>query len=379
MSKKSLCDVLRGVNLKPAKKLGALWEGPESDGPQGGITQSMMSGLLTCRYRAKLMLVDGLSSAEGFNKNLEYGNIWHVCEEALAAKKDWNGPLLTYTQKLARKYPLQQQEAVKWYEVCRRQFPVYVDYWKKHPDVKDRTPLFQEKAFQIPYELPSGRVVYLRGKFDSVDLIGKGRDIGVYLQENKTKGDIDVETLQKNLTFDNQTMFYLVALSEYPDVQVQEHKLKGVRYNVIRRPLSGGKGSIRPHAEKRTKNTYTPAETDQHYYDRLLNDYLKPDPAYWFARWTVEITKTDIERYKTEFLHPFLENVCWWYDLVTGKSVDVSKFDLNCLNFRLPFGTYNPVTEGAETDVDNYLRTGSTVGLSRSQTLFPELESDEDD
>ena len=380
-----------GIKTLPQeKKVDPLWKGPESDEPQGGITQSMMDVILACRYRAKLSLIDGLRSVEGFSKNLEYGNLWHVAEEALAANKDWDGPLLAYSQKLARKYPLQQQEAVKWYEVCRRQFPVYVDYWKKHPDVKDRTPLLQEEAFCVPYTLPSGRIVYLRGKFDAVDLIGKARSAGIYLQENKTKGDIDVETLQKNLTFDKQTMFYLTSLEIFREIYRQDAPsdpgyalewkapILGVRYNVIRRPLSGGRGSIKPLSEKRTKNTFTPAETMTHYYDRLLNDYIIPEPEYWFARWKVEVTKTDIDRYKNDFLNPFLENVCWWYDLMTGKKVDVTKFDLNCLHFRLPFGIYNPIAEGAETDTDNYLRTGSTVGLARVETLFPELEKDDE-
>ena len=388
--KKSLAGKLKtaGVTTLPQKKkpeTEPLWEGPESNTPQGGITQSMFDSLLSCRVRAKIGLIDGLSSAEGFSKALEYGNLWHLAEEALAARKDWNGPLLAYSQKLARRYPLQQQEAVKWYEVCRRQFPVYVDYWKKHPDVKERTPILQEVAFRIPYELPSGRIVILRGKFDSVDVIGKGKDRGIWLQENKTKGDVDEPTLQKNLTFDKQTMLYLTALAEAikdPNNSLipEEFKslpLKGVRYNVIRRPLSGGKGSIRPHAAKQTSKGFTPAETDQHYYDRLLNDYIIAEPAYWFMRWSAEVAKSEIEVYKNDFLNPFLENVCWWYDLQVGNPVDVSKFDLNCLHYRLPFGCYNSVNEGYETDACNFLRTGSTVGLVRRETLFPELELDD--
>ena len=378
-----------GIKTLPQEKkmeTDPLWKGPESDDPQGGITQSMMDGLLSCRVRAKIALIDGLRSTEGFNKNLEYGNLWHICEEALAAKKDWLGPLQKYAQKLARKYPLQQTEAIKWYEVCKRQFPVYIDYWRKHPDVKERTPLLQEEAFKLPYALPSGRIVYLRGKFDSVDLIGKGKSAGIYLQENKTKGDIDEATLQKNLTFDKQTMFYLVALEIHKEIYLQdappdpgyakewEAPLRGVRYNVIRRPLSGGRGSIRPHAAKQTGRGFTPAESDAHYYDRLLNDYILAEPEYWFMRWTVDVTKSDIERYKTEFLDPFLENVCWWYDLQVGNKVHVSEFDLNCLHYRLPYGVYSPIAEGYETDQDNFLRTGSTVGLERAETLFPELE-----
>ena len=86
----------------------------------------------------------------------------------------------------------------------------------------------------------------MRGKWDSVDYIGKR----VYLQENKTKGDIDEQAIRHNLHFDLQTMLYMTALTE----ELEPQKIAGVRYNVIRRPLSGGKGSIRPHAEKNSKN-----------------------------------------------------------------------------------------------------------------------------
>ena len=95
---------------------------------------------------------------------------------------------------------------------CRVQFPIYLRWWSKKKDEKGRVSLLQEQVFNVPYELPSGRVVYLRGKWDGIDLI-KGN---VWLLEHKTKGDIDEHILNRNLSFDLQTMLYLVALhSEY--------------------------------------------------------------------------------------------------------------------------------------------------------------------
>lgn len=328
----------------------------------------MISDKLACSERFRIAVIEGLQSADNFNKAIEFGSLWHACEEGLAAGVDWKVNLTKYAKKLTGKYPLAQAEISKWYQVILRQFPVYIDYWKKHPDVKERVPLLQEEAFCVPYKLPSGRVVYMRGKFDSVDLIGKGKQAGVYLQENKTKGDIDEPTLQKNLTFDLQTMWYLVALTEYPKAEIQDYPLKGVRYNVIRRPFSGGKGSIRQH--KPTK-TNPKGETEAQLYDRLLNDYIHPEPEYWFMRWTVDITPADITRFKKEFMEPFLENLCCWYDLQIGKSPTIPA---SCLHWRLPFGIYNPIAEGYPTDAEEYMATGSTVGLVRTETLFPELE-----
>lgn len=373
--KKSLSKVVKGH--MPQKRTEPFWKGPSVD----GITQSMMSQYLCCPRRFSVPTIDGLRASGGFNKNLEYGTMWHVCEEALAkstsvkngrdAESVFRPPLQEYCRKLMRKYPLAQDEVTKWYEVCKRQFPVYVDYWKKHPDVKNRKPLLQEATFKIPYQLPNGRIVWLRGKFDSVDLIDKG----VYLQENKVKGDIDEAQLKRQLTFDLQTMTYLVALSEYPDAVIQDYPIRGVRYNVIRRPLSGGKGSIRPHAEKRTKNTFTPAESMDAYYNRLLNDYILPEPEYWFMRWKSEVTREEIEAFKREFLNPFLEQVAYWYETVAGIEHEF-EFDPNCLHYRLPYGIYNVIAEGGTTDFDEYIASGSTVGLEKITTLFPELEEE---
>src|SRR5690606_27397262 len=139
----------------------------------------------------------------------------------------------------------------------------------------------QEQSFAVPYTLPSGRQVTLRGKFDAVVLFG--RDI--YLQENKTKGDIDEEGIGSTLTGNLQSMFYQVALRRsligpdspdwnnaglhvgasfdylgtnsgknpsaikigttspatyyhIPHTKGPAPKIKGTLYNVVRRPLS---------------------------------------------------------------------------------------------------------------------------------------------
>jgi len=126
---------------------------------------------------------------------------------------NWQEGLKAYCQELCRKYQTQQTQIQHWYDVCRTQFPIYIEYWSEHPDVKSRVPLLQEETFRVPYELPSGREVILRGKWDSVDRVGKD----IYLMENKSKGDIDEELLQRQLTCDLQTMLYITALTRYSE------------------------------------------------------------------------------------------------------------------------------------------------------------------
>ena len=152
-----------------------LWEGPAGEGPQGGVTQGLIGRWLCCRERFRLMVIEGLKPQDKFDPRMEFGNMWHVCEEGFAAGKGIEkimSGLIEYCKKLCVRYPMQRAEVEHWFDKCRTMFPLYTEFWKKHPDVLARTPLLQEQVFDVPYKLPSGRVVRLRGKFDSVDLIG---------------------------------------------------------------------------------------------------------------------------------------------------------------------------------------------------------------
>lgn len=359
-----------------------LWQGPCGMGPLGGITQSMLVRFLSCRERFRLKYVLGLEPPDRWNHKIGYGNMWHVCEEAWATGQGgncWYGPIAQYSAQQMARFPLQRDDINKWYNVCKVQFPEYVRYWSEHPDVLNRKPLMQEQVFDVPYQLPSGRTVRLRGKWDSVDLI----DGGIYLQENKTKGDIDKMQVERQLRFDLQTMMYLVALhtdgnhkyviDEHPKKDIRsDWSILGVRYNVVRRPLSGGVGNIKPHAARFTKNTAKPAETDEEFYERLRRDYISADPDYWFFRVRAEISAKDIQVFRETCLDPLLENMCCWYNTITLKQYD--PIPPHCLHYRTPFGVYSALEEGGATEYDAYLSTGSEAGLRRVETLFTELQ-----
>lgn len=362
--------------IKKAKdKLdGTLWEGPESDGVNGGVTQSLLGKFKVCRERTRLLVVEGYRTRERFNSSIEYGNMWHLCEECLASGQDWTSSLRELCNGLLRKYPNDQEDIDKWYNCCKIQFPVYVGYWKTHPDVKSRTPVYQEEAFCVPYELPTGRVVHLKGKFDSVDRIKINGKEGVYLQENKTKGDPKERDLLNQLQYDNQTMFYLIALKTLLEIEEKNGKVKGVRYNVVRKPLSGGKGSIRRH--KPTKKN-PEGESKAHYYQRL-RAIIEEDPGNFFMRFLVDVSPTDVRKYEKQTLIPLLEQICMWWDWVSSKEGRKEPF-ANSIHWRNPYGIFDPLSTGnakIDGDVDNYLNTGNEVGLERSEVMFPELAED---
>lgn len=381
-------DYLKKHGVDVSKKRGALWKGPEVD----GITFSLLSRFIQCRERFRCYVVEGLRPAKSFNHRIEYGQMWHVCEEAhakstkpIGGADSWKVKLRNYCLELMKQYPAQRKEVNHWHNVCLMQFPAYVEYWSKHKDVLARKPLLQEQVFSVPYHLPTGRTVILRGKWDSVDLVYSKKDTrnnGIWVQENKTKGDVREEQLKRQLKFDLQTMMYVVAieakqsdgsLSKFisPDGLTSKLPIKGVRYNVIRRPLSGGKGTIKQ--KKATKNH--PAETAEEYYGRL-SEYIENEPETYFMRFNVEVSQADIENFKTRCLNPLLEQLCDWWEWIKADPFDPyasASNNHNCLHWQHPFGVRNMLDEGGSTDLDDYVQTGNKVGLTRVDNLFSEL------
>lgn len=398
-----------------------VWKGPTID----GISQTLLSRYLSCPERFRIQTIEGLETIPEFNSRLEFGNMWHAAEEAFAehgnalsqrdpSKPVWYRTVMDYGNELGARYPAQLTQIVHWLTMVEALFPVYIKYWSKHPDTLNRTPLLQEERFAVPYRLPSGRTVLLRGKWDSVDLVKdvcplcSGRkttkkcstckDTGftgssIWLMENKTKSIIDVRKINRQLRFDLQSMLYLVALqhaidNDNPDLEVgQRHQfpsrnIKGVRYNVIKR------------------STHKTAESMM----KKVNEDIRDGRAgEWFSRWNVEINSRDLQVFKVKALDPILENLLddyeWWayckqQNVVSkqmgtplispgdeGGKVSVYNHEHRHnrfphhqrRHFIMPYIGYNPLSEGGESDVDNYMFTGNDMGLHRVETLFPEL------
>ncbi len=367
-----LSDLDHMVNAAGARE--PLWRGPESDHEQGGITFSLLVKWLNCRERFRLLVVEGLRREDDFNHRIEYGQMWHLCEETFARGGDIEVPLLKHCQALCQLYPTQQEQIELYYQVCKIQFPVYLNYWSKHPDVVSRYNYFSEEMFNEPYTLPSGRTVRLRGKWDSVDLIGRGNTARIYLQENKTKGDINPEQMQRQLMWDLQTMIYVVALTEYQKRYGQyrtgieilsQDPIGGVRYNVVRRPLSGGRHTIR-QKQKETRADYL----------ARLRECIEGEPDYFFMRWKVEISRRDIERFRRQCLDPILKQLVGWWDWISQcQRLGQDPFTAgNGCHTRHPYGVYSVLNEGGSTEYDHHLDSGTMMGLERSTDLFPELK-----
>lgn len=381
-------------------KTAVVWLGPEGIGPQGGVSQSLIGDFLSCRKRFELYAIRGLVPYEQFSAPIEFGNMFHLCEEVYrhsAAKskgskgvksaKTWQQHLEEYTRTLLEKYRHDADKIAHWYQMCLELFPEYIEHWSREKGEEHRTVLFSEEVFDVKYTLPySRRVVRLRGKRDGGSLfqgLPNKNDDGMYLDENKTKSAIDHGKIARQLKFDLQTMFYLVALHEQPSCDLKregfyrhgggqtyrgttyggkdtapagEYPIRGVRYNVVRRS-----------AHKSTESMLK----------KLHEDAADSRSGEWFARWNVPISLKDIKVFKDTCLDPILEWMCIWYDAVAhDRLTSLNPLHLSAIvNYRHPYGVYNKINEGATSEYDFYLESGSTAGLTRVSNLFPELDT----
>lgn len=360
------------------------WTGPNGQGPNGGVSQSMLGKFLVCPRRFGVRVYEGLGAKEKFEPNIEYGNMWHAGEEAYKTDPDkpnkWLSAILDYYKQLSHKFPMDREAITHWYGLCREQFPIYIEYWESEGAEKNRTRLLSEQNFDVTYRLPSGREVRLRGKWDGASLIEDEytnlsvpkkirKDLktkGIWLDENKTKSQVDHKKITTQLKFDLQTMFYLITLEESkhlytgkPDPLwlLSERPLMGVRYNVVRR-------SAHKSADSMVK--------------KIQEDIDAQRGGEWFGRWNVPIGQEDVTRFKNEFLDPTLERLCVWWDIISDPEhvTHIGAYELaRIMNWTMPYGVYNPLDRGGEDAVDEYLRTGSRVGLQKITNLFPELQA----
>jgi len=379
-----------------------LWKGPDVD----GITQSLLGRFLECRERFRLKVVDGLAEDEGFSRPLEFGNLWHTAEEAYLGGHDWLPPVEKYRRRLEQRYPNDLNEIMKWFKVTKTTFPIYLEYWAKQKDEKDAKPILEEKSFAVPYTLPSGRTVLLRGKWDALRLLPlpqKRGKWGIYIKEHKTKGEIDEDGILKTLAWNMQTMMYQIALrtlrdlldkyetkvhagtlfKEFPSMMVgmrfedlktifkatSKHPPAGVIYNVVRRPLADR------YAIKQKKME----SIDQFY--RRLGDVIKTDSfdskgkpkqkSNYFMRWKVELTDEDVDKFKNRTFHPILESLMDWWE-----EIKLHPFDPwgTCKHhYQSPWGVHNSLAGGFRGSFFEYLTSGRDYGLIQNTTLFPEL------
>lgn len=354
-----------GIKGKINPKIDPLWKGPYKD----GLTQSLISRFLVCRERFRVHAIEGYRPIQTFSKASGFGTMWHLCEEVYEKGGDVREELRNHCKGLIKQFPTDAEKIDFWCRICLGQFDIYLKFWEGETKIGDGECITLEESFSVPYTLPDGRTIRMRGKWDEVLKAGTKRKPYLIIKDHKTKGNIDEVQVNKQLTFDLQTMFYVIALenSNYAGIG----PVKELCYNVIRRPISGGKGTIR---QKKPTKTNPNGESTEEYVERLMK-VISEDPQHFFMRWEALLDPMDSVVFRNRFLNPMLMQICDWWDFMV--KCDFNPWNQspknNSLHFQYPFGVYNPLDRTGETDVDSYIMTGDKTGLKRAETVFPEL------
>lgn len=310
---------------------------PAWDLYRDGISYSLLSRFINCRERFRIYTVEGLAPA-GTTDSLEFGTIFHKLLEHHAGGS-------TFPQLERMIYQDKQNSFLG--NMALSIFRIYVDTWKDQ-DASLKY-VSQEEVFRTPIYLPSGRKVDLRGKFDEVF-----RDQGkLWLQENKTKSQIDEISLEHTLPFDLQTMLYCHCIRA-----IYKEAPAGVLYNIIRKP--GLKQKVK--------------ETDSDFLKRIVED-INSRPEWYFVRYRISFGQNDIDNFAKQTLYPLLEQVClWWESIKANPFQPWTQQDgsTNPHHFSRPFGVYDSFRNGRGEYFDLITR-GVDHGLALIETVFPEL------
>jgi len=267
-----------------------------------GITQSLLSRFLSCRYATMLYLQR--LSVIGTKDTLLFGNMVHGILDAMnkfamdtdlrkMLKKERYQELLRIGRKALRqandKYVGTALDP-QTFKNFTGQFGLMLPRYLKHRedgiricdyDYSKRDIIASEEEFDVDFH-----GYKLRGKLDRA--FEHGREL--WIGETKTKGQISDEELENALLVDLQIKFYLTA------AELHFNKLpEGVLYNIIRRPNY-----------KVMKN---------------FKDKLASEPEHFFTRYEVTFTRSEIQKFQEE-LRLMLEEFVQWAegDLPTYKN-----------------------------------------------------------
>lgn len=330
-----------------------------------GVTQSILQKFIGCRDRAHKSLALGLKSTDR-KEAMEYGTIFHkLIEEGARMGSTYSRTKMVQImlQYMKLKYP--SPESLLLCKIGLAQYHKYKEWEADKPKYKyiAQEPVFKEAITlpathfnpcpEISINIPRTEII-LRGRIDEV--IEKNGEI--WLQENKTKGRIDLSFLADTIPENIQVMFYAVAAElKYG------RPIKGVIYNVIRKP-----------GQRQRKN-----ESDEDFVTRIGKE-IEENPSYYFYRLQYAFPPGSIEKWKREELFPILYQIyIWWRSIEKNPTQPWQDEGGNPNPFhgRKSFGIYDALSQG-KGDFFDLIVHGRTNGLIVDHEHFPELQDDPD-
>jgi uncharacterized protein (DUF2267 family) len=210
--------------------------------------------------------------------------------------------------------------------------------------------VYQEKSFRMEHRIPGEEngIIPIRGRWDAI-LLDSQKELWVH--ENKTRSQIDVEGITAYLPHDMQTMMYAYALREHLKTEEAaaaglnpKMRIRGVIFNVIKRP------------QHRQGNK----ETQDEFVARVQHE-VASDPAKYFMRWHVQLDDDVIDDWVITVLNPILYSVKMWWDSISADPFNPWKLK-SPHHYKNPAGLY---TKYGRSNYFELLTRGSTFGLTR--------------
>ncbi len=310
-----------------------------------GLSQSLIAKFIVCRERFRLRTVEGLTSG-GSKEAMEFGTIFHKALELNAQGK-------TTSQIFSH---LRTQAKLKNYDLmlCRiaaLMVTYYLKFWKDQ--LKTARYIETEEVFEIPYKC-MGSTIMLRGRRDQAYM----KDGRLWLQENKTKSQVNEDQIQMTLGYMLQPMLYLLSIKhDNPSMP-----LGGILYNIIRKP----------QLKQNSK------ESDSAYLDRIAAD-IEERPDHYFKMFEVEIDDAHLKMWEQRYFYPLICQIKIWWDSIKHNPFDPwvgEDGQPNPHHYLRPFGIYDPMSHGLG---EYFVRVvnGIDAGLTPNSDVFSELELDE--
>lgn len=324
-----------------------------------GVTQSLLQKFTGCKDRFHKHVMLGLRET-GRKEAMEYGSIFHKLLEigTLLGKNNSRLNILKQANIAFKNKEIESNDLIL---TAVSQYFEYVKWEQDKPKYKyiAAEPVFRENyelpvisfnpCEEINIRIPKGVVIPLRGRIDEVlEINGK-----MWIQENKTKGQINESFLIDTIPSNIQVMFYAVCSQlKYG------RNCHGVIYNVIRKP------ALR---QRQTEST-------EDFLQRIKED-IEQQPDHYFKRYSYEFQKGQIDKWIKEELNPLLVHVYLWYKSICKNPTD-PWVGPNPFHGRRSFGIYDSMTLG-KGDFYELIVNGRTQDLIVSNELFPELVEDE--
>lgn len=327
---------------------------PKWDLYKDGISYSLLCKFRNCRERFRVSTVEGLRPADR-KEAMDFGTIFHKALEYTAQGK-------TTTQVITQLMKFYQGTSMD--PLLVKQACTLVPHYNRYYATEKHNYIAQEEVFDIPYKsTTTGKIIRLRGRRDEVFL----RNGAIWLQENKTKTNIQEDKILATLPYDLQTMLYVYSMTH----DYKGRKIGGVLYNVIRKP-----------GQKQKQN-----ESDNEFLTRINEEIAKDvdnalatnEMSHYFKRYEVELTPSDIANFYTKMLVPMLESVVVWWESIKSNPFNPwvdEQGKPNPHHYQTPFGIFDPMTIGVG-DYFDYVTSGSRLGLEEIETCFPELQGEQ--